>query len=67
MSDFDKKFEKLRCNLTIPAEVVEEVDNLAKTYGATRSVMVTFMLKTYLDQQKVVDLAKLVPKQDQSI
>lgn len=61
MNEFDKKFEKLRCNLTIPSEVVEEVDKLAKTYGATRSVMVTFMLKTYLDQQRVVELAKLVP------
>lgn len=64
MNEFDKRFEKLRCNLTIPAEVVEEVDKLAKTYGATRSVMVTFMLKTYLDQQKVVELAKLVPEKE---
>lgn len=64
MKEFDKKFDKLRCNVTIPAEVVEEVDKLAKTYGATRSVMMTFMLKTYLDQQKVVKLANMVPEHD---
>lgn len=64
MSDFDKRFEKLRCNLYIPAEIVEEVDNYAKMYGANRSVMVSFILKSYLDQQKVVKLADLVPRQD---
>lgn len=61
MSQFDKKFEKLRCNLTIPAEVVEEIDKLAMQYGATRSVMVTFMVKQYLDQQAVVELSKQLP------
>lgn len=61
MSQFDKKFEKLRCNLTIPAEVVEEIDKLAMQYGATRSVMVTFMVKQYLDQQAVVELSKHMP------
>lgn len=64
MSVLDKKFDKLRCNLYIPSEIVEEVDKLAKMYGANRSVMVSFILKTYLDQQKVVELAKFVPKQD---
>lgn len=63
-NEFDKKFEKLRCNLYIPSEIVEEVDSMAKVYGASRSVMVSFILKTYIDQQKVVDLARLVPKQD---
>lgn len=64
MSDLGNKFDKLRCNLYIPSEIVEEVDKLAKMYGANRSVMVSFILKTYLDQQKVVELAKFVPKQD---
>lgn len=63
-NEFDRKFEKLRCNLYIPSEIVEEVDSMAKVYGASRSVMVSFILKTYIDQQKVVDLARLVPKQD---
>lgn len=57
----DKKYDKTRVNLYIPNAIIEEVDNLAKMYGANRSVMVSVMLKTYLDQQKVVDLAKLVP------
>lgn len=61
MNDFDKRFEKLRLNVTIPAEVVEEVDKLAKQYGATRSVMITFMIKQYLDQQAVVELSKQIP------
>jgi metal-responsive CopG/Arc/MetJ family transcriptional regulator len=61
MNEFDKKFEKLRCNLYLPVEIVEEVDKLAKVYGAPRNVMVSFMLKTYLDQQKVVNLAKVIP------
>lgn len=61
MSQFNKKFEKLRCNLTIPAEVVEEIDKLAMQYGATRSVMVTFMVKQYLDRQAVVELSKQLP------
>lgn len=59
MERIDKKFDKIRCNLYLPAEIVEEVDKLAQTYGASRNVMVAFMLKTYLDQQKVVELAKL--------
>ena len=33
MSEFDKKFDKLRCNLYIPTEIVEEVDKMAKMYG----------------------------------
>lgn len=63
MNEFDKRFEKMRCNLYIPAEIVEEVDKMAKMYGANRSVMVSFILKTYLDQQKVVELAKMVPQE----
>ena len=62
MNDFEKRFEKLRLNVTIPEHIVEEVDRLAKQYGATRSVMITFILKTYLDQQAVVELSKQVPK-----
>lgn len=57
----DKKYEKTRVNLYIPNAIIDEVDKLAKMYGANRSVMVSVMLKTYIDQQKVVDLAKLVP------
>lgn len=63
MEQIDKKFEKLRCNLYIPAEIVEQVDEMAKMYGANRSVMVSFILKTYLDQQEVVKLAKMAPKE----
>ena len=37
----DKRFDKLRCNLYIPAEIVEQVDEMAKMYGANRSVMVS--------------------------
>ena len=62
MNDLENKFEKLRLNVTIPEHIVEEVDRLAKQYGATRSVMITFILKTYLDQQAVVELSKQVPK-----
>lgn len=61
MNDLENKFEKLRLNVTIPEHIVEEVDRLAKQYGATRSVMITFILKTYLDQQAVVELSKQVP------
>ena len=57
----DKKYDKTRVNLYIPNPIIEEVDKLAKMYGANRSVMVSVVLKTYIDQQKVVDLAKLVP------
>ena len=53
----------MRCNLYLPVEIVEEVDKLAKVYGAPRNVMISFMLKTYLDQQKVVELAKMSPKE----
>lgn len=64
MKEIDKKFDKIRCNLYIPSEIVEEVDAISKMYGASRSVMVSFILKTYLDQQKVVNLARLVPPQE---
>ena len=63
MKRVDGKFDKLRCNLYLPAEIVEQVDEMAKTYGANRSVMVSFILKTYLDQQEVVKLAKLAPRE----
>lgn len=63
MNDIDKRFDKLRVNMYMPAEIVEEIDNLAKMYGASRSVMITFMCKTYLDQQKVVELAKMAPRE----
>lgn len=63
MKEVDNKYEKLRCNLYIPAEIVEEVDNMARMYGANRSVMVSFILKTYLDQQSVVNLAKMAPRE----
>ena len=58
--------KKVRCNLYLPAHLVDEVDELAKTYGAPRNVMISFILKTYLDQQKMVELAKLVPKDSQN-
>ena len=63
MEQVDKKYYKLRCNLYIPSEIVEQVDEMAKMYGANRSVMVSFILKTYLDQQEVVKLAKMAPKE----
>ena len=63
MEQVDKKYDKLRCNLYIPSEIVEQVDEMAKMYGANRSVMVSFILKTYLDQQEVVKLAKMSPKE----
>ena len=63
MKQVENKFDKLRCNLYIPAEIVEQVDEMAKMYGANRSVMVTFILKTYLDQQEVVKLAKMAPRE----
>ena len=63
MKQIENKFDKLRCNLYIPAEIVEQVDEMAKMYGSNRSVMVSFILKTYLDQQEVVKLAKLAPKE----
>ena len=63
MKRVDNKFDKLRCNLYLPAEIVEQVDEMAKTYGANRSVMVSFILKTYLDQQEVVKLARLAPRE----
>lgn len=63
MKQVENKFDKLRCNLYIPAEIVEQVDEMAKVYGANRSVMVSFILKTYLDQQQVVKLAKMAPKE----
>ena len=63
MKQVDKKYDKLRCNLYIPTEIVEQVDEMAKLYGAKRSVMVSFILKTYIDQQEVVKLAKMAPKE----
>ena len=63
MKQVDKKYDKLRCNLYIPTEIVEQVDEMAKLYGANRSVMVSFILKTYLDQQEVVKLARLAPRE----
>jgi hypothetical protein len=59
------KCDKVRCNLYFPVDILEEVDRLGKMYGASRGVMMTFMLKTYIDQQKMVDLAKALPRPDE--
>ena len=59
----ENKYEKTRCNLYLPKGLIEEVEELAKTYGANRSTMVSFILKTYLDQQKMVKLVDMVPKE----
>ena len=63
MKQVEKKFDKMRCNLYLPVELVEQVDEMAKMYGAPRNVMVAFILKTYLDQQEVVKLAKMAPRE----
>ena len=63
MKQVEKKFDKMRCNLYLPVELVEQVDEMAKMYGAPRNVMIAFMLKTYLDQQSVVNLANRAPKE----
>lgn len=59
----ENKYEKTRCNLYLPVSLIEEIDELAKTYGVPRSGMVSFILKTYLDQQKMVKLVDMVPKE----
>jgi len=61
----ENSYDKVRCNLYIPSEIVKEVDEMAKQFGANRSVMVSVILKTYLDQQEVVKLSKLAHLQIQ--
>ena len=61
MREAERKFDKMRLNVYLPVEIVEEVDELAKRYGANRSVMISFILKTYLDQQAMVELSKQLP------
>lgn len=58
--NFDKSFEKLRCNLYLPSHVVEELDQYCKKFGTNRSVMTGIILKTYFDQQKMVRLVDIV-------
>ena len=61
MREAERKFDKMRLNVYLPVEIVEEVDELAKRYGANRSVMISFILKTYMDQQAMVELSKQLP------
>jgi len=58
-----KSYDKFRCNLYLPSNLVEEVDEMAKEFGTNRSVMVGIILKTYMDQQEIVKLSKLAQAQ----
>lgn len=58
--NYDKKFEKLRCNLYLPSHVVEELDQYCNKFGTNRSVMTGIILKNYFDQQKMVRLVDIV-------
>lgn len=56
--------DKVRCNLYIPKKLISEVDKLAKEFGANRSVMVSVILKTYMDQQEVINLSKMAQRKE---
>lgn len=57
---------KFRCNVTMPRWMVDEIDELSSIFGTNRSVMISMICKTYLDQQKVINITHDIKKlQDQ--
>lgn len=61
-NDEIKKAEPFRVNITMAKDIVDFYQNMADEYGLPRSTVMVIGLKTYMDQQVMLELTKKVPK-----
>lgn len=57
--DKNKMADKKRINVYLPEALIESVDEYSKEFGVTRSGMLGFIIKQYVDQQEVIKLGKI--------
>lgn len=55
----NKMADKKRINVYLPEALIDNVDEYAKEFGVTRSGMLGFIIKQYVDQQEVIKLGKI--------
>ena len=58
-NDNNNLADKKRVNVYLPEALIDSVDQYAKEFGVTRSGMLGFIIKQYVDQQEVIKLSKL--------
>lgn len=54
---------RVRVNVTMSKEMVNFYQNLAESMGIPRSTAMVMALKTYMDQQEMIEFSKKMPKQ----
>lgn len=52
--------EKVRLNITLPQHLVEFIDYQVKLYGFNRSSAIGLMVKTYMQQEKSLDIGESI-------
>ena len=52
--------KKSRVNIYLPEELLRQVDELASSFMLNRSTMIQIAIKTYIDQQTMLEISKLV-------
>ncbi len=66
--DYMKKEEieitdnRVRINMTMSQEIVDFYQKLANSMGLPRSTAMVMALKTYMDQQELLEFSKKMPK-----
>lgn len=57
----DKRSEPFRVNMTMSKEIVDFYQKMSDDYGIPRSTCMVIGLKTYMDQQNMLELTKKLP------
>ena len=52
--------KKSRVNIYLPQELLRQVDDLSSSFMLNRSTMIQIAIKTYIDQQTMLEISKLV-------
>ena len=58
----DKKSQSFRVNITMSDEIVDFYQDMADSMGIPRSTCMVMGLKTYMDQQMMLQLTKQIPR-----
>lgn len=56
--------KKSRVNIYLPEELLRQVDELASSFMLNRSTIIQIAIKTYIDQQTMLEISKLVKMQE---
>lgn len=60
--DDNKKSEPFRVNMTMSKDIVDFYQKMSDEYGLPRSTCMVIALKTYMDQQIMLELTKQIPR-----